>query len=204
VEDRHYTPADLAYLSTNYSTLESLCDGRAESPTEVEELIEQGHLPGPSYVLDDGTGMFPYDYFRLQDEAGGVGHLRGHFYGRHRAACLEQGRALDAADDDWDAYLDGTWGVCLHEVTPETIVRKAALVSSLCELLMLPRPRSAEWQQLLREQINELDALERDFAPDYERADWNDRPPTRDLLTRFARHRYPAVFAEIPEGACGR
>jgi Family of unknown function (DUF6058) len=80
-------------------------------------------------------------------------------------------------------------------VTPEAIVRKTALVASLCELLMLPRPRNADWRRALREQVDELDALEREFSPDHDRSDEHERPPTRDLLIGAARERYPDVFA---------
>src|SRR2546429_660234 len=66
------TEADLEYISSNYLTLEQLCDGRAESPHELRSLIAARRLPEPSYVLPDGTGMFPADYFRLVDEAGGA------------------------------------------------------------------------------------------------------------------------------------
>ena len=92
-------------------------------------------------------------------------------------------------------YLGGIWGICLRDVVPETIVRKNALVSSLCELLVLARPREADWRQALQEQVDELDALEREFAPDYDRSDQMDRPPTRDLIIKAARERYPEVFA---------
>src|SRR5438094_8588504 len=79
------TEADLAYISSNYLTLEQLCDGRAESPHELRSLIAARRLPEPSYVLPDGTGMFPADYFRLVDEAGGGDGLRGRFAARPRA-----------------------------------------------------------------------------------------------------------------------
>jgi hypothetical protein len=74
-------------------------------------------------------------------------------------------------------------------------VRKNALVSSLCKLLVLARPREADWRQAFREQVDELDALEREFSPDYDRSDQMDRPPTRDLIINAARQRYPEVFA---------
>ena len=183
------TEADLEYISSNYLTLEQLCDGRAESPHELRSLIAARRLPEPSYVLPDGTGMFPADYFRLVDEAGGVDGLREHFAARHRAV---DGKDVD---QDWEMYLDGTWGICLRDVTPETIVRKNTLVSSLCELLVLARTREPEWQTALREQVDELDELEREFAPDYDRSDAMDRPPTRDLIIAAARERYPQVFA---------
>jgi hypothetical protein len=184
-----FTDADLAYFAANYLTLEELCADRPESPENVQRLIEERRLAQPSYVLPDGTGMFPADYFRLIDEAGGADGLRGHFAARHRAA---NGKDLD---QDWEMYLDGTWGVCLRDVIPETIVRKNTLVSSLCELLVLARPRYEDWRQALREQVDELDALERQFSPDYDRSDQLDRPPTRDLIIAAARERYPEVFA---------
>src|ERR1041385_5152303 len=65
-----YTPADLAYFSANYLTLDELCADRADSPDEVRRLIAERRLPAPSYVLPDGTGVFPADYFRLVAEVG--------------------------------------------------------------------------------------------------------------------------------------
>jgi Family of unknown function (DUF6058) len=186
-----FTDADLAYLSANYLTLEELCADRAESPVAVQRLIQERRLPRPSYVLPDGTGMFPADYFRLVDEAGGVDGLREHFAARHRAA---KGRDLE---HDWKMYLDGIWGICLRDVVPETIVRKNTLVSSLCELLVLARPRYEDWRQALREQVDELDELEREFSPDYDRSEQVDRPPTRDLIIAAARERFPEVFAAV-------
>ena len=184
-----FTQADLDYFAVNYLTLEELCVDRPESPEGVRQLIDERRLPEPSYVLPDATGMFPADYFRLVDEAGGADGLREHFAARHRAA-----GGIDP-DQDWAMYLDGTWGICLCDVVPETIVRKNALVSSLCELLVLARPREADWRQALKEQVDELDDLEREFSPDYDRSDQMDRPPTRDLIINAARERHPEVFA---------
>jgi hypothetical protein len=199
-----FTPADLAYIRANYLTLDELCKDRPDSPDAVEALIAARRLPRPSYVLDDGTGMFPPDYFRLVDKAGGVEALHAHFATRHREATRAQGAAADELERDWDAYLDGIYGICLRELTPESIVRKTALVSSLSELLTLPRPRNAEWRQELRRQVDELDGLEREFAPDYDRSDEHDRPPTRDLLIRAARERYPDVFSRADAPAEAR
>jgi hypothetical protein len=189
-----FTEADLAYIDANYLTLEGLCADRAESAAEVEALIAERRLPRPSYVLDDGTGMFPADFFRLVDEAGGVDELPEQFAARHREATRMHADRTDELAQDWEEYLNGTYGICLLKVTPEAIVRKTALVSSLAELLTLPRPRNAEWRRALREQVEELDAIEREFAPDYDRSDDLDRPPTRDLLIEAARVRYPDVF----------
>jgi Family of unknown function (DUF6058) len=167
----------------------------------VEVLIAERRLPQPAYVLDDGTGMFPADYFRLVDDAGGADPLRAHFAARHRAASLAQNAGPGELERDWAAYLDGIYGVCLGTVTPENIVRKGVLVSSLCELLVLARPRSQDWRRALRAQIEELDALGREFAPDCDRGEQQERAPTRDLLISAARRRFPDVFADAPAPA---
>jgi hypothetical protein len=67
-----FSDADLEYIRTNYVTLDKLCAERVERPSEVRSQIDERLLPQPSYVLADGTEMFPRDYFRLPDEAGGV------------------------------------------------------------------------------------------------------------------------------------
>jgi hypothetical protein len=187
-----FSDADLAYLRANYMTLVELCAGRSETAEQVWVLIERGPLSRPSYVLRGGTGMFPADYFRLVDDAAGPEALREHFARRHRAASLAQDADPEALADDWEAYLGGVYGVCLREVTPETIVRKSVLVASVCQLLVLARPRSADWREALRAHVDEL---ERESAPDYGRSAENERPPTRDLLVTAAHQRFPDVFA---------
>jgi len=191
-----FTAADLEYLHASFTTLPALCAGRMETPERVSALVEEGLLPRPSYVLDDGTGLFPADYFRLVDEAGSPARVPAHFARRYVAACRSERRDPGDLDADWDAYLSGIYGVCLREVTPETIVRKAALVSSLCELLVLARPDDPAWRDRLRAQVDELSLLEREFAPDFDRDPARfGRPPTRDLLIGTAHDRFPDVFA---------
>ena len=186
-----YTAADLDYLRADYLTLEQVCAQRPESPEEIRALIAKGRLPRPSYVLDDGTEMFPADYFRFVDEAGGPAALRARFAER-----LEAAGGADDLDLHWKSYMNGIYGVCLRDVTPETIARKAKLVSSISELLMLARPAEADWRQRLRDEVEELDALERQFTPDYDRDEARfGRKPTRDLLIDAAREHYPEVFA---------
>ena len=69
-------------------------------------------------------------------------------------------------------------------------------MSSISELLMLARPAEEDWRQQLRDEVEELDAMERQFAPDYDRDEARfGRKPTRDLLIATARERYPDVFA---------
>jgi Family of unknown function (DUF6058) len=182
------TDADADYIRANYFTLEELCRGRTESPTEVRGLIRDGRLPRPSYVLDDGTEMFPADYFVFVDQAGGVERLRAAFERRYAAA----GGDPDELEVDWEGYLSGLFGVCLKVVLPETMIRKEELVQSLDRLLESPKADDAAWRARLRREVCELDVLERDFSPDYDRARFG-VPPTRDRLIVAAREHFPEV-----------
>jgi hypothetical protein len=189
-----FTAADLAYLGENFHTLEELCRDRDETPDHVRALIDSGLLPRPSYVLDDGTELFPGDYFRLSDEAGGQA-LRACFVERYRAA----GGRLEDAEGEWADYLSGLYSVCLRDVTPETIVHKGALVDAVSALMEDPRPGEDRWRDELCRQVDELDALEREFSPDYDRGRFGE-PPSRDRLIVAAHERYPEVFASSVKG----
>jgi Family of unknown function (DUF6058) len=185
-----FSEADLDYIRANYRSLAQLCLERGEGAEGVRALIRAGQLPAPSYVLPDGSDMVPEDYFLLVDEAGGPRRLRQEFERRYAAA----GGVASELEDDWDGYIGGVYGVCLRRVSPETIVRKSELVNSIERLLANAAPEDAAWQSRLRHEVRELDALERDFSPDYDRNRFG-RPPSRDLLIAAAHERYPELFA---------
>jgi hypothetical protein len=186
--------ADVRYIRENFRTLEEACAGSGRRPEEVRALIEAGVLPRPTYVLDDGTEMVPADYFALADAAGGPERLRDWFAQAYvLAAELQGGLARDGeVEKEWEGYLSGAYGACLKRITPETIVRKDRLMAAIERLVGEPRPDEAWWRDLLRASVDELDALERDFAP-YDRERWG--PVSRDRLITAPRERYPAVFA---------
>jgi hypothetical protein len=185
-----FTAADLAYIRRDYLDLETACAQRGIAIDDARALIAARVLPRPAYVLEDGTEMVAPDYFALLDEAGAPDRVRAGFEERYRAAGGDPG----TLDEEWDDYLSGVYAVCLKRVSPETIVRKTALVESLTALLERPRPDDVAWRHKLREQVAELDALEREFSPDYDRSDRFGQPPTRDRLIAAARERYPAAF----------
>jgi uncharacterized protein DUF6058 len=187
-----FTDADVVYVSSNYFTLEELCSGRADAPDDVRELIQRRALPAPSYVFEDGIEMFPADYFVLVDQAGGPDGLRREFELRHRAA----GGNPAELEEDWQGYLDGIYGVCLRQVLPETMVRKTELVNSLTTLLDDARPEDEVWRAQLQREVWELDALEREFSPDYDRSERFPTPPSRDRLVAAARERFADIFAD--------
>jgi hypothetical protein len=180
--------ADVTYVRAGYMTLEEHCADRFETPDELLGLVERGLLPRPSYILPDGTPMFPADWLALADESGGPEHVRKLFTRRYLA--VGDPELLEA---EWEGYLSGVYGVCLRRVTPETIARKGELVDDVTALLESPAPHEPSWREALRSAVDELDDLEREFSPDYDRVRF-DRPPTRDSLIRGARERYPDVW----------
>jgi hypothetical protein len=183
-----YSPADLEYIATDYRTLEQLCAGRDYTPARVREHIAEGRLPRATYVLPDGVEVFPLDYFALVDDAGAVEALPDHFRSRYAAA----GGAEHEADEDWQGYLSGQFGVCLRSVTPEAMVAKTRLIAAIEQLLAAPSEASEAWRAGLRENVAALDALERPFT-DCDRLRWGDT--SRDRYITRVRRRYPAAFA---------
>ena len=187
-----YTDADVAYVKTNFVSLEDLCRQHGGNDIAVREHIERGQLPRPSYVLPDGREMVPDTYFALVDETGGIERLREEFLRRCHVAAAAESVELDP-EDEWVAYLTGEYGVCLHEVSPENIVRKAALMDRIEHLLEAPVQESSGWTAALRDAVEGLDRLERPFAPDYDRLRFGSSS-SRDRLITATRERYPAVL----------
>jgi hypothetical protein len=183
------TAADVAYVEANYVSLDRACAGRAETPDEVRALAAAGKLPQPSYVLPDGTEMVPADYFVLAD--GGREAFEREF--------LAAGGSPEEVDAEWDGYLSGAYGVCLKEQTAVNIVRKEALVKAVSGLLASPDPGERGWRARLRTAVDELDELERPFAPAYDRARWG--PSSRERCITAPRERYPEIFAPAAAGS---
>jgi hypothetical protein len=168
------TERDIEYVRAGYAPLEEV------AAAAVRTWIDAGFVPRASYVLPDGTEMFPHDLLRLVEDAAAAG-VRAEFERRYDAA--------EPVADQWEGYLSGVYGVCLREVTPETISRKSTLVDELTELLASPRPDHEGWLGELRVRVDALDALERDFSPDYDRTRFA-VAPTRDRLIAAPRERY--------------
>ncbi len=185
------TDADVHYIRASFVPLADVARARGQSLEDVRVLIEEHRLPKPSYVLDDGTEMVPADYFQLAEAAGGIDRLEEHFLERYRAAASLEPEQLDAPEEEWKYYLSGDYGVCLRQVTPENIARKSALVKRIETLLADPDPDDAGWREVLVAAVEQLDGLEREFAP-YDRVRWG--PVSRDRLIAAARETYPEAF----------
>lgn len=184
--------ADVEYIRSGFIDLEELCRDTSRDPAAVRAQIEGGVLPRASYVLDDGAEMVPFDYFALADDAGGADLLRERFIERYERAASAEHDVSARAEEEWEAYLSGEYGVCLKHVTPETIVRKAGLISQIEELLAEAKPDDSDWAGGLRAAVEELDELEREFAA-LDRVRFGG-PSSRDRLITGTREAYPEIF----------
>ena len=170
-----------------------MCRHTSRDPAAVRAQIDACVLPRASYVLDDGAEMVPPDYFALAEEAGGENRLRERFVERYERAAAAEHDVSASADEEWEAYLSGEYGVCLKHVTPETIVQKAALIARIEGLLARPKPDDSDWAGRLRAAVDELDELERGFAA-FDRIRFGG-PSSRDRLITGTRQSYPEIFA---------
>lgn len=174
------TAADDAYVSAQFTPLEELCAALGRDADEARRQMLDGLLPLPGYLRSDGAEMVPHDLFALSGAAGGPERLRAWF--------LAQWEDADEGAAEWEAYLSGQY-VCLHRVTPETIRRKGALTAAITAAVAAPEPRSPQWSAALHALVDELDALEPDFAP-YDRLRFGG-PTSRDTCVDAVRARFP-------------
>jgi hypothetical protein len=174
--------ADDAYIRSGHVPLEQIAGRRLE---DVRAAMAAGRLPRPAYVLDDGTEMVAPDHLALADDTGA--NLQAAFRARFLAA---GGNDTEGA---WESYLSGAYAVCLRSATPEAIARKERLVDAIDAMLADPRPRDADWRDALRAAVDDLDDLERPFAPLDEHR-FGQRP-TRRRLIDDPRDRWPWLAA---------
>lgn len=186
--------SDVAYVSSGYLKLKVACAQVGLDEREVRSAMLAARLPLPSYVMPDGEPMVPHDYFALLIEAQTLDSLRALFLERLSAAAKREGISMDdsALESEWFSYLSGHYGVCLSNVTPENIVRKAKLIGDIRALLDEPKPDATEWSARLRAAVDELDALERTFAH-YDLVRFG-RLPSRVVYIDQIRERYSHVF----------
>ncbi len=169
---------DVHYIQTHYLRLEEIAVERGCDSGPLLAAIRAGKLPLPSYCLPDGTPMFPADLLGLMQAAGGLELLEAWFVAR----CPER------AQIEWEGYLTGEYGVCLHRVTPENIFLKERLVAELDEQLLRPLPTDAQWRSAFTAKMNALDELIRPFTA-CDRIRFGG-PPSRERLITEPRRLY--------------
>ena len=186
-------PRDIRYVQANYLPLPELTGRAGRDRAEVEALIDEGLLPRPSYVLPDGTGMFPPDYFTMWDAAGTLADLPKQFRVGYQAAATARRVPLahDEVDQAWIDYLTGIYGVCLKQVTPQTILDKGIQTERIETLLAHPWHDDLGWLSALRAAVDALDTLVRPFTG-FDRRRFG-HPTSRDRLITAVRRSYPQI-----------
>lgn len=179
---------DLRYVLTTFLPLEEIARREQLEEGRLARWIEAGRLPRPTYLLPDGTAVFPTDLVALVRCAGGIDALPEHFARRIEVAACAIGIASNTRESDWEDYLSGEYGICLRQVTPETLVLKEALVERIGRALDDPRPEDAGWRRSLAFEIDGLDALIRPFAR-VDRMRFG-RPTSRERLIDAPRRRW--------------
>jgi hypothetical protein len=193
------TGADLEYVCSSYVPLEALARREQVPVARLATWIEGARLPRPAYLLPDGTPVFPPDLLDLVRAAGDVDALPHHFARRTELAARMLGIAPDTREADWEDYLSGEYGICLRQVTPETLVLKETLVERIDRALAAPRPDDLRWRRALAFEIDGLDALVRPFARvDRERFG---RATSRERLVETPRRRWPWLGEPLDEDA---
>jgi hypothetical protein len=184
---------DIRYVQAHYLPLSELAVRADRDLAELEALVGDGLIPQPSYVLPDGTGMFPPDHLTRWDAATGVADLPKRFRVRYQAAAAAQHAALadGEAEQAWIDYLSGIYGACLKQVTPETILDKGIQTERIETLLADPHPDDRGWLSALRVAVDRLDTLERPFTG-FDRRRFG-HPTSRDRLITAVRRNYPQI-----------
>jgi hypothetical protein len=183
------SPSDLRYIRQNFAPLAKVCRIHGIELSTATAHIRARRLPLPSYALEDGTPMYPRDVFALLEAASSIDALTEHFLARYEAIARSHS-AFDPQKGfrEWDGYTSGEYGVCLRQVTPETIFLKERLVTLLEEQLTDARPEEEAWRARLSERVRALDALERPFTT-CDRFRFG-RPSSRERLIDEPRKRY--------------
>jgi hypothetical protein len=159
--------ADRAYVREQFVPLSDACAAAGCDVDTVRAEIAARRRAAPPYP---GMEYVPANYLDLPDADG----FRRAFDGPDPEAELE-------------SYLDGAYFVCVRDATVANIKRKEALVARIRELRDRPGPS-------LRTAVDELDALERPFSPDYDRRRFG-ASLTRDDLIAGVRARHPQLWA---------
>jgi hypothetical protein len=165
--DTWYTIRDREYIRAHFVRLEDLRLQHAQDVAAVRAAIARGVLPRPTYHVD-GEEWVPPDYFALMPAPNETpDESRARFMARYDAAYrATYGRPVPSGEaaKAWEDYLSGDYGVCLRQVTPETIVQKGYLIDTIRTLVAAPAPDRAAWRDALKVAVDALDALERPFA----------------------------------------
>ncbi len=184
-----------AYILAHYVTLDALAERAGLPPARIEELIAAHCVPPHSHEIratvtfySEGFGSFatasaPRRYYHPSLVAW-IGRAQAHATEMSLAEVARQVRqdfeadvlrCLDGAplpwprgiDHPWAYLMDGTFGLCLKELTVPCLVQKEAARATIAELTATAPagPPSVGLRRDLEAAIARYDAVTLSFAP---------------------------------------
>jgi hypothetical protein len=154
---------DLDYVCGGYLPLAEIARREQVEPEQLAGWVDAGHLPRPAYLLPDGTPVFPPDLLDLV--APRAASMRCRTTSLDGPTLRPDARLhANTRESDWEDYLSGEYGICLRQVTPETMVLKELLVERIGRALDGATAGRPRWRRTLVLDIEGLDALVRPFA----------------------------------------
>ena len=183
----HPGAADLPYLRSYFVTLDDLARAHGHDPAAVRRAIADRLMPGPAYVLEDGTELVSPDYFDLAHVAGAFEALPEWFARAYEQAAQRCPEEAGTAAEQWEEYLTGVYAVCLRTVTPASIVAKGELMATIERMTADPSPEDEAWRRELTAAVDALDALEKPFSA-WDREQFG--PVSRDRCITAVRERF--------------
>ncbi len=186
----------LNYLNENFLTLPELADHADVSPERILELIAAGCLPPHAHEAifhfcvvtnisgshETGEKRVRY-YHPSQVQLTRLAHSRALQVGLDRtaaeifdsfreeafAAAMKWGfqRGDQIAKLAWGAFRDGTFGVCLKQISASDMIRKVAATNKMKSLLEVARqrPLSSKEHWILVRAIAEYESVTGPFGP---------------------------------------
>jgi hypothetical protein len=192
---RRLAGLDERYIRDNFVPLDEVAASWPGGPAEIRSAVAARRLPQPAYRLDDGTDMVANDFLAQVREAGSIEGLPGWFTREYVEAARRLGvdGSPAAVEEQWQAYLSGGYSVCLRQTTPAAIAEKSRRITDIEQLLADPHPADGVWQKQLRQAVEGLGAIERQFAI-LDPARWG-TPMSGAWYGTFLRSLFPAAFA---------
>jgi hypothetical protein len=181
------------YLTQHFFTTAQLLDRCGIDAARLGHLQQRRIMPGPSYriQLDIGCDSFfgqhneqaAADYYSkgcaawfaqaagLEDEA----RARALFAGRYTKRLDELAASgitpsapsfagADRLNEEWSAFLDGTYGLCTVSGLPEDVAAKEASIAVIREVMDGGDVKEANLARL-RQAVDMLDSVAAPFAP---------------------------------------
>ncbi len=178
------------YIESQYLTLEALAARAELTPERLQQLLEARCVPPHSYevrgdfVFVSSFGEYkipvqPRRYYhpsleRWARKAALLAKIHGlaevarkirHDFDEELAAALNGRQAPwpGGADYAWDYMMDGTWGLCLEEISAPNLLKKEFARKEIADLMQADP--NLDTREALAAAVTRYNEVAKDFAP---------------------------------------